>query len=280
MELEWVGYTRKNFNFPHKQLFPHTSPEDEVKFLKGMFDQWNIEAFVLGPITGDHWYVIIADHSNRPAETSFDRTIDVRRGVVVCVCPRPHQCPMLLPCVVLPVLSAPQLMMFDMDPAVSAKFMHTPEDVVHKDVTLKAGIDTIMPAAEIQEWAFSPCGYSCNAMLGDAYHTIHITPEPHCSYASFETNIKLPSYNKIIQRVLDLFRPKRFTLTVFADREGVAQCTDTPYTMTYDSSNPDFVYVLSSRSHAEVCVCLFVSFNGGSLHDSHSNPRVCCVAGW
>ena len=78
MELEWVGYTRKNFTFPHKQLFPHTSPEAEVKFLQGMFPQFNIEAFVLGPITGDHWYVIIADHSNRPPETSFDRTIDVR----------------------------------------------------------------------------------------------------------------------------------------------------------------------------------------------------------
>ncbi len=47
-----------------------------MRYLRGLFD-FNIEAFVLGPITGDHWYVIIADHSNRPAETSTDRTFDV-----------------------------------------------------------------------------------------------------------------------------------------------------------------------------------------------------------
>jgi len=218
MELEWVGYTRKNFTFPHKQLFPHTSPEDEVRFLKGLFD-FNIEAFVLGPITGDHWFVIIADHSNRPAEISHDRTVD--------------------------------LMMFDLDPEVAAQFMNTPEDPVHKEVTLKAGIDTIMPKAVIQEWAFTPCGYSCNAQLGDAYHTIHVTPESHCSYASFETNIKLPSYSVILQTVLNLFKPKRFTLTMFADREGVARVEESPYPLMYASPFPGQSYKLSSRSHAE-----------------------------
>lgn len=106
------------------------------------------------------------------------------------------------------IARALQLMMFDLDPSVSANFMNTPEDVVHKSVTVKAGIDTIMPDAEIQEWAFTPCGYSCNAQLGEAYHTIHVTPESHCSYASFETNIKLPSYTAIISRVLKLFKPK------------------------------------------------------------------------
>lgn len=221
MELEWVGYTRKNFTFPHKQLFPHTSPEDEVRYLRSLFD-FNIEAFVLGPITGDHWYVIIADHSNRPAETSTDRTLD--------------------------------LMMFDLDPEVAANFIGTPEGVdreVHRSVTVKAGIHTIMPDATIQEWAFSPCGYSCNAQLADAYHTIHVTPESHCSYASFETNIKLPAYGPIISTVLKLFKPKRFTLTMFADGEGISIMKESPYPNSYDAVDPEYMYVLSSRAHAE-----------------------------
>ena len=145
----------------------------------------------------------------------------------------------------------PQLKMFDLDHEFAANFMNTPEDPDHKAVTKQAGIDTIMPDAEIQAWAFTPCGYSCNAQLNDAYHTIHVTPESHCSYASFETNIKLPSYNELLTRVLKLFKPQRFTLTMFADREGVAAMEDTPYPLTYASSDPDSVYVLTSRSHAE-----------------------------
>jgi hypothetical protein len=58
-----------------------------------------------------------------------------------------------------------------------------------------SGISSLCPGAIIDETAFTPCGYSMNAILHDAYYTIHITPEAECSYASFETNACLKNYD-------------------------------------------------------------------------------------
>ena len=44
-------------------------------------------------------------------------------------------------------------------------------------MTNKSGIFKLVPGATIDEVSFSPCGYSMNAVLHDAYSTIHITPE-------------------------------------------------------------------------------------------------------
>lgn len=43
---------------------------------------------------------------------------------------------------------------------------------------------------------------------------MHVTPEPECSYASFETNTPLKSYDSLINNVLRVFKPKRFVLTM------------------------------------------------------------------
>ena len=48
--------------------------------------------------------------------------------------------------------------------------------------------------------------------------TIHITPESEFSYVSFETNIPQASYKDVIERVLGIFRPGKFVLTVFANK--------------------------------------------------------------
>ena len=64
-----------------------------------------------------------------------------------------------------------------------------------------------------------------NGLLYDAYWTIHITPESHCSYASFETNVRMRDYNSLVRAVLAIFRPKRFTMTLFADEQGLAEIT-------------------------------------------------------
>lgn len=49
--------------------------ELQSNFLKKLFPEG--EAFVLGPITADHWLVFVADYLDRPTEKCVDRTLDV-----------------------------------------------------------------------------------------------------------------------------------------------------------------------------------------------------------
>lgn len=112
------------------------------------------------------------------------------------------------------------LMMFDMAPEVASIFFKVSakgEDTTGKEMTAKSGIDHLCPGATIDETAFTPCGYSMNAILHDSYFTIHITPEKECSYASFETNTCLRDYGCMVRNVLNVFKPKRFVLTMFGD---------------------------------------------------------------
>ena len=55
---------------------------------------------------------------------------------------------------------------------------------------------------------------------GSSYWTIHITPEAHCSYASFETNFSCDSYHHLIARVLEVFRPAKFTTVEHVDADS------------------------------------------------------------
>ena len=82
------------------------------------------------------------------------------------------------------------------------------------------------PDSRIDAYLFTPCGFSANGVIpapdgatGTHYFTVHVTPEPNCSYASFETNV--PACQKgretaeIVQHVVDIFKPGRFTVTLF-----------------------------------------------------------------
>jgi S-adenosylmethionine decarboxylase len=120
------------------------------------------------------------------------------------------------------------MMMFDMHPDVAATFFQGTNNLTGKEMTAKAGIPALCPGAVIDEAAFTPCGYSMNAVLDDCYSTIHITPEAACSYVSFETNTQMEDYAPLLRRVLETFRPQRFVLTMFGDDDAISCLTRPP----------------------------------------------------
>lgn len=84
------------------------------------------------------------------------------------------------------------------------------------------------PDAKIDSYLFTPCGFSANGIVpapedgksrATHYFTVHVTPEPQCSYASFETNVPTRQSGRetgdLVQQVVDIFKPGRFSVTLF-----------------------------------------------------------------
>jgi S-adenosylmethionine decarboxylase len=90
-------------------------------------------------------------------------------------------------------------------------------------VDKKTGLCDIYPEAQLDSYLYEPCGYSANGILKDNYFNIHVTPEPNCSYASFETNIPVLVGHRtivdIVHKVITIFEPEKFSVTVFKTRE-------------------------------------------------------------
>ncbi|KAI0024488.1 S-adenosylmethionine decarboxylase [Xylariomycetidae sp. FL0641] len=94
------------------------------------------------------------------------------------------------------------------------------------------------PDARVDAYLFSPCGFSANGVVpapkknGDNdtrsthYFTVHVTPEPICSFASFETNVPGGQNGRetcdIVEHVVDIFKPGRFSVTLFEAKTAIA----------------------------------------------------------
>jgi len=216
LELDWVGYSRKNFNFPGDQAFPHQSFHQELDYLyshRNLCERLDGNGYTLGPVTDDHWFVFVADQTIRSKNNDF---LDTDRVL--------------------------NIMMFDIDETVAELFYYnayeqragpdeTDDEAVRRismQQTKAAGIDALCPGAIIDPRAFEPCGYSMNAILFRSYYTMHITPESGSSYASFETNQRVASYTSLINNVVRAFKPKRFVMTLMADEDGLRQMKENP----------------------------------------------------
>lgn len=180
-----VFYSHKNYMRPDLQPETYRHFDQEVATLDTIFEDG--AAYVLGRVNKDCWYVYTVE----------------KTGVI-----RPDQ--------------TLEIMMMKVDPEVMDMFTQA-YGLTAKQLTLKSGIADILPGAVIDDWLFEPCGYSMNALLPDGiYFTIHITPEEDFSYASFETNAPMRNYTDLIKKVLGIFKPKKFIVSLLANEDSAA----------------------------------------------------------
>ncbi|KAF8537067.1 S-adenosylmethionine decarboxylase [Trichophaea hybrida] len=122
--------------------------------------------------------------------------------------------------------------------SIDSGFADLPEDLKSEGHALGAvvseacGLNVVYPRSKypdacVDSYIFAPCGYSANGVIPHPdpkvatthYFTVHVTPEPHCSYASFETNVPGRQSGRetaeILEHVVKIFRPGRFSVTLF-----------------------------------------------------------------
>uniref|UniRef100_A0A8C2IU53 adenosylmethionine decarboxylase n=1 Tax=Cyprinus carpio TaxID=7962 RepID=A0A8C2IU53_CYPCA len=86
------------------------------------------------------------------------------------------------------------------------------------DQTLEVLMSDLEPA--VMDQFFMKDGVSANDVTRGTYWTIHITPEPEFAYVSFETNLSQTSYDELIRKVVDVFKPGKFVTTLFVNQSS------------------------------------------------------------
>lgn len=96
----------------------------------------------------------------------------------------------------------------------------TQANLTREDIRHFLRIDDLLPNFIIDDFVFSPYGYSLNAINEQQYLTIHITPQMDSSYISFESNMDLLALAPLI---LDILTPKSFDLMSFNEHNFEAK---------------------------------------------------------
>lgn len=107
-----------------------------------------------------------------------------------------------------------EVLMYDMAPGASRLFSGGASATEFRKAI---GFDETLPGFSIDDHLFDPMGYSFNAVKGEWYTTLHVTPQKKGSYTSFETNHSLdgPALRETIRRLLEFFRPERVDVLLF-----------------------------------------------------------------
>jgi len=181
-EIENLFFSRRNFAQPDRQVGPHRNFSEEVRMLDQHCDDGS--AFVLGKLNGEHWYLYMTERPEKKEGLAPDATLEI--------------------------------LMSDLDQTAMKPFykQHCSDA---RAASTASGIAGLFPEAQLDDFLFDPMGYSVNGILDAGYFTIHVTPQSSCSYASFETNILMPSYTELIQKVVEVFKPGRATITLFSN---------------------------------------------------------------
>ncbi|KAI8090449.1 S-adenosylmethionine decarboxylase [Thamnidium elegans] len=255
-------YSRKSFMFPDKQPGPHRSWEEEVGYLDNHFE--NGASYVIGNTRAEEWYLYLTSpdvkHHNL---TNMQQLMKETDGLSWMSDTEEYSwCNKINGKSVINTTNSNdnfystsvmgyrthdetiEILMTDLNPKAMKPFYHQDNEpsglIGGKRVDEDTGLDLLYPEANVDSFLFEPCGYSCNGLVDDGYYTIHVTPEPACSYASFETTIptkpvelvgkngngREEAIRKLIRQVIDIFQPGSFTVTYFSSHFHQDQQSD------------------------------------------------------
>jgi len=180
-----VSFSRRNLLFPEEQLSPHTSFEEEVLYLKQHFPTGN--AYVFGPHNCDHHYMFVYHNEKVSLPSKSPHSIEV--------------------------------LMTGLDRAVMKQFYRDENFVSVEELTNRSRIQSLFKnTTKLDAHAFEPLGFSLNSLEDECYSTLHITPQPSCSYVSFETNdVDFSASHQLVSDVIKIFKPETFTVLVVSD---------------------------------------------------------------
>ncbi|KAK3941026.1 S-adenosylmethionine decarboxylase [Diplogelasinospora grovesii] len=249
-----VFYSRKNFLFPDKQRGPHRSWKQEVKYLDDTFE--NGSAYMVGKMNGDH--CMLTPPRTPDSETAPTRTLKIPTGIVSPYCSTAIEDnadeTLEILMTDLDLENAKQFYLSHASAVANERARRAAHEslapagqIVTESLTTEGhalgtvvsdscGLSDVYPTstypdARIDAYLFSPCGFSANGVVpsppsadDDAtktahYWTVHVTPEPDCSFASFETNVPSSKTGRatadVIEQVVGIFKPGRFSVTLF-----------------------------------------------------------------
>ncbi|KNZ51234.1 hypothetical protein VP01_4035g3 [Puccinia sorghi] len=211
-------YSRKAFMFPAQQSAPHTSWEDETRFLDKRFAP-HATAQVLGE---NPWYLYHRTAPTRKTEATAaeeDQDTQSLNGASQEVIELAHMAERDYTL---------EILMTGLGRGAARQFEASEELGEGHEAGMKIARRLSLDAASLlgrgstDAYLFSPCGFSANLVGGpddSRYGTIHVTPEASHSFASFETNLDYThrhhDLRKLIQHFLDTFQPQNTTITLF-----------------------------------------------------------------
>lgn len=106
-----------------------------------------------------------------------------------------------------------ELLMYDIDPKL-LEVLVDPE-TCQQSTRKVLELESILSDFELNDFCFEPFGYSLNALCGETYATIHITPQKQSSYISYETNAPRKQAQEMLAHFLKVLRPGTFDLIHF-----------------------------------------------------------------
>lgn len=105
----------------------------------------------------------------------------------------------------------------------TADFLRTPNQTAD-ETRRRLQIETFLPGFQIDDYQFDPFGYSLNAIRGDRYATIHITPQSENSYVSFESNLDMEQEGSaLFAHFVELLQPGSWDLMTFNCNPSLAR---------------------------------------------------------